>query len=143
MVIKIIGGILGLAVVGGAIALIVTNPNKGEYNEFAGQKLAQQIKTEGCPSLANAVKDLINIHVSGLDSQCRSFVDANRSQLKTFVADNTERKNYFLFSLYKTNLALNDFLPFVPRELAPRYYSESIGIFNSFYIYKTEERSNL
>ncbi len=142
MVMKVIGGFIGLTIVGTAVASIATNPGKPAYFQFAEDQLINQIKTEGCPRLTETVKELINVQISGLTSQCHSFVDVNRGQFKDFVINHTERQNYVMFSLYKTNLALSDFLPFVPKEIAPRYYSETVGIFNSFYIYKTEERQS-
>lgn len=125
---KRVGSVVGLGVLGLGVAMAVTNPGPNRYNEFAAQRLAEYLKTNACPQ-APAVLGGI------LAAQCVTLVDNNRPQLQQFIAANTQRQNFLLFSLYKTNLSLDGL-----ESIIPSYYFESVGLFQNFVTYKAERR---
>jgi hypothetical protein len=114
------GGVALLTGLGAA--MVATNPTPADYEQFATQQLVAYLDREVCLEAPVAFN---------LRQQCKSFLKANRSQLRTFIADNTSRRNFILFSLYSTELSVASFVP--------TYQVESVGIFDRFFIYQTTQ----
>lgn len=116
--------ILGIMVVGlGAIAFI-TNPGETEYEDYANATLTNHLKEKVCPQ---AIEDF-GVWLGG---QCNILVDTASPYLTKVIAQQTERQNFFLFSIYQADLPL-------PSPL-PTYHVETIGILGNFYIYQAQE----
>ncbi|WP_036480312.1 DUF4359 domain-containing protein [Myxosarcina sp. GI1] len=115
-----VGVILSIGL--GAIA-IATNPGQQEYREYAAQILNARLR-EFCRQSNNTVGEWLQPH-------CYNLVDTARPYLAATIDSNTLRHNFVLFSIYQTNLP-------VPTSVA-NYQVETLGIFNSFFIYKAEE----
>lgn len=106
-----------------AIALGVTNPGIKSYRAFAIESLTDYTKSNLC--LDQALGKF-------LQQQCAELVDAATPQMGQLIDGATERQNYLLFSIYKTNLEVSP--------LVPSFRFESIGLFNTFYLYRHERR---
>jgi hypothetical protein len=114
------------------VAMAVTNPNQESYNQYAAQRLAQYLQEEECVKIEDSLRDLCQL----LERE------QGQSLLRQLVSQNTERQNYFLFSIYKTNLSTRDVVPsFLSGLLALpslSYEFETVGLFSNFQIYRAE-----
>jgi hypothetical protein len=117
------GLILGI----GAIALGITNPDEQAYREFAATQLSLQLREQGC---AKIPKSLGNF----LQRQCEGVIEQMRPDLGKIIAENTQRKNFLLFSFYVTDLTL-------PTPL-PSYHFETLASLNHFWVLKAEEQKS-
>ena len=123
---RIVFGGLALGVLGLAGLMAVTNPNEAAFSEFA----LEQVKTQGCKEAPRIIRD-----------QCPRFVQENQAQVKKLIAQNTERRNYGVFSLYQTNLSTRSILPDLPIFLDfPAFHLETVGMVGNFYIYQAEKQ---
>jgi hypothetical protein len=121
-----IAGVIGIAVLALAGGMAVTNPGQATYEEFAVARLTKVLKEEACQKLG-----------FGLEEQCPEWVDDNQAEIKQFVAQNTQRQNFIIFSLYTTDLSVRSLLPSIPfLSSLPSYHFETVGAFQTFYTYK-------
>lgn len=111
--------LVGFVGVGALLAL--TNPKQSDYEKYATLQLKEYLTDNICEE------------AGFLQDQCRSLLETTRSQVEEIVARTTERKNFGVFSIYQTELSTS--LPF-----APSYEIETLGIFNTFHTYKSEQR---
>ncbi|MDX2239170.1 MAG: DUF4359 domain-containing protein [Leptolyngbyaceae cyanobacterium bins.302] len=100
--------------------MAVTNPSQAAYESYATQKVVNLLDRNVC---AEAPKSF------DLRKDCKSYLTANRSQIKEFIANNTQRQNFILFSVYTTDVSVASFLP--------DYRVESVGAFQQFHVYET------
>ncbi len=123
--------LLGL---GAAAALGVTNPGEAQYEDFAVAQARDYLKAEVCPEPLPLVG-------TSLADECIQFLgsEAAQPQLQGLISNNTERQNFLLFSLYKTDLAIESLLPFIPSGLVPSYEVKAVGVLKTFYIYSAEK----
>lgn len=111
--------VVGLVAVSG-IALALTNPGQAAYDEFATQKITDFVLQDVCQTpQSGALPDILG---SVLSEGCRAIATSRRAEIKSFVANNTQRQNFILFSLYTTEL--------------PTRSVKTVGIFNQFFIYQ-------
>ncbi|GAP94936.1 DUF4359 domain-containing protein [Leptolyngbya sp. NIES-2104] len=122
---QILLGVVGLAVLGIAGLMAATNPDEAAFGEFA----LEQVKTQGCKEAPQIIRQ-----------QCPQFVQENQAQVKKLIAQSTERQNYGLFSLYRTNLSTRSIIPDLPVFLdVPAFQLETVGMMGRFYIYQAEK----
>jgi Domain of unknown function (DUF4359) len=114
--------ILGIAVVGLGGAMAVTNPKESAYEEYATEQLTQYVDENVCAE------------AGFLKEQCTRLLESGRSKLQQEIAKQTQTQNWFIFTIYQTELSVS-FLPFVPS-----YHVETLGAFNSFHIYKIQKK---
>lgn len=108
-----------LSVTGGfflvfSTVLFLTNPNSTKYEQFATEALIRYTKENICPAKSANLEEAIKSQL------CNLMVDTGKGQIPKLIASNTQRGNYLLFSIYRTNLYI--------------YQFETIGIFNNFYV---------
>lgn len=115
----------GVILAGLGIAMAITNPGRNAYEAYAVEQLTNYLEREACTQAPQELGGL-------LQRLCSSLVRTGQPQLQQLVAQNTERQNYFLFSIYRTDLSVASFLP--------RYHFETVGAFQNFYTYEVEER---
>ena len=108
---------LGL-ILSGSI-LVITNPGQINYEEYASERLNIYLKQDVCPQIAHKLRN-----------PCRILVDFARPQLNSAIANQTQRTNFLLFSIYETDLSIPSALP--------DYHFETLGIFDKFYTYCAE-----
>ncbi|NES18304.1 MAG: DUF4359 domain-containing protein [Symploca sp. SIO3E6] len=126
-VLQVLAVLGGLALVGLGAAMAVTNPRQDGYDEYAVEKLSTYLKEEAC----SQVPKLPQVE-EFLQRQCKSLVDTARPQIKQVLSEKTERQNFLLFSIYRTDLNISPSLP--------AYHVETVGVFQKFYIYQLEEQ---
>ncbi|MBW4576694.1 MAG: DUF4359 domain-containing protein [Aphanothece sp. CMT-3BRIN-NPC111] len=129
-VITVVGGI---ALVGLGVAMTLTNPGQDVYEEYAAQLLTEYLQENICPK-APAILG------NSLQGQCRSLVDSSQSEIKQLISQGTQRQNFIVFSLYKTDLSINKVVPFLPSNLLPSYHAETVGALENFYTYQLEKQ---
>lgn len=129
---KLALAILAVAIAGLGVSMAVTNPKPEEYETYATKQLSRYLQQEG-----GSICDQIEVPdvLSGLvGDQCpkllSSILKNNQKQLKTIISKGTERQNFGVLSIYRTNLEVSDLLP--------RYEFETVGVFNRFFTYKAE-----
>ncbi|WP_193196745.1 DUF4359 domain-containing protein [Nostoc sp. MG11] len=118
-----VGAAAGLAALG--VTMAKTNPNQAEYEEYAVQRLAKYLKADVCKKTTNILENLINLN-------CEKLVDSVNPQMQEILARTTERQNYIIFSIYRTDLKLNSWIP--------SYRFETVGALNQFYTYTAQEQ---
>ncbi len=131
--------ILGGAVLAGlAGVLAITNPNRQTYEEFATEQLMIYAKQELCEDVS---QDLGGF----LSRSCETFVEVGRDPARQLIRQQTEQQNFGLFSIYKTDLSVDEFIPSdlisLIGETPPAYHVESVGILQQFIIYRIEEQN--
>jgi hypothetical protein len=116
-------GIATTAVLG--MTMTTTNPKQAEYEEYALEKLTTYLKTDFCQKTPNFLQNIIQVN-------CNQLVDSANPQIKDIIAATTTRKNYIVFSIYTTDLKVNN--------LIPGYTFQTVGAFDNFYTYKAEKQ---
>ena len=111
----------GALLLGLTSCLALTNPGQSDYEEYASKKLVFYVKSEVCSN--HRVSMFLNRY-------CQTLVDSSRIQLGHFLSQATQRQNFLLFSIYKTEI----FLP----GILPRYEVDTLGIMDKFYTYNSD-----
>jgi hypothetical protein len=128
-------GVLGLAALG--VAMTKTNPNQVEYEEYAVQRLTEYLNTNVCKKTPKFLENVIQFN-------CRQVVNSAQPQLREIIADSTERQDFIVFSIYRTDLNVNSLIPALRLDSVlpstPGYQFETLGAFNQFYTYKAEQQ---
>ncbi|MBE8991603.1 DUF4359 domain-containing protein [Nostoc sp. LEGE 12450] len=117
------GAAAGLAALG--MTMAKTNPSQVEYEEYAVQRLTEYLKTDVCKKTTNIIENLIHFN-------CDKLVDSANPQIQGIIARTTERQNFMIFSIYRTDLKINSWIP--------SYKFETVGAFDQFYTYTVEEQ---
>jgi len=117
------GAAAGLAAWG--VTMAKTNPSQVEYEEYAVQRLTKYLKTDVCKKSTNFIENLIHFN-------CDKLVDSANPQIQEIIARTTERQNYIIFSIYRTDLKINS--------LIPSYKFETVGALDQFYTYTAEKQ---
>ncbi|AFZ45966.1 hypothetical protein PCC7418_3862 [Halothece sp. PCC 7418] len=117
--------ISSIAVLGVGSAMAITNPRRQAYQTYAAEKMSVYIKEEVCADAPKTLGDF-------LERQCNKLVDSGQKPLQEMIAESTERHNYFLFSIYETNLSVMTGLP--------SYQFKTIGAFQNFWTYESQKQ---
>jgi hypothetical protein len=116
------GAAVGLAALG--VTMAKANPSQVEYEEYAVQRLTEYLKTDVCKKTTNFIENLIRFN-------CEKLVDSANPQIQEIIARTTERQNYIIFSIYRTDLKISSWIP--------SYKFETVGAFDQFYTYTAEK----
>jgi hypothetical protein len=117
-------GTLGIIVTGiGAIALI-TNPGEAGYRTYADDKIKTELKEQICTQVAEDLG-------VWLEGQCHILISTASPYLADTISQQTQRQNFYLFSIYQADLSL-------PAPL-PKYHVATIGIFGNYHTYQTKK----
>ncbi|MCC5637770.1 DUF4359 domain-containing protein [Nostoc sp. CHAB 5844] len=108
-----------------SVAMSTTNPTVDEYEEYAVNRLTQYLKIDVCKKTSKLIENLLN-------SSCEKLVDSTNPQIRELLVKTTERQNFLLFSIYRTDLTLGAWLP--------GYKFETVGAFHNFYTYSAEQQ---
>lgn len=112
-----------LAAVG--IGMAASNPAPEAYDDYATEQLTTYLKDNACTQAPNVLGEF-------LQTQCAALLEDNQEQIRRLIANNTDRQNWLLLSVYKTDLSISDLLP--------SYHFETIGVFGNLYTYKAEQQ---
>lgn len=121
--------IIGLAVSALAGGLWITNPPQSAYEQYAVDRMSTYLSRHVCADLPVGLGDL-------LKQQCNQILQANQSKLLEIVQANTQAQNYYLFSLYRTQMGVPTL------DMLPVYQIETLGIFNQFFTYKISQQGS-
>lgn len=125
---------LGVAILTGLlVSLAISNPSQSEYEEYAKKQLTEYLQQNVCPQAPKILG-------KSLKRECKRLVNSNQSEIKEFIAQGTERYNFILFSIYKTELSITKVSPFLPSDLLPSYHFGTLGVGHKFYIYQAEQQ---
>ncbi|MCP6757298.1 MAG: DUF4359 domain-containing protein [Fischerella sp. CENA71] len=128
-------GVFGLAAL--AVVMTQTNPNQVEYEEYATQRLTEYLNTNVCKKTPKFLENVIKFN-------CRQVVNSAQPQIREVIAESTERQDFIVFSIYRTNLNVNSLIPALRVDSVlpstPGYKFETLGAFDQFYTYKAEQQ---
>ncbi len=122
---QVVGCLTGVALVGVGVAMAIANPGQAAYNEYAAQQLTAYLEENACPQAPQVLGNL-------LQNQCVTLLRNNQAEIQQIIDSRTERQNFGILSIYKTNLSVS--------QLLPSYHFETVGVLQNFYIYKAEEQ---
>ncbi|MBD2496650.1 DUF4359 domain-containing protein [Nostoc sp. FACHB-280] len=108
-----------------SVAMSKTNPTSQEYEDYAVNQLTQYLKNDVCQKTSKLIESLLN-------SRCDKLVDSTNPQMRDLIRTTTERQDFMLFSVYRTDLTLGAWLP--------GYKFETVGAFHNFYTYRAEQQ---
>lgn len=119
--INAIAAVTGTVLVGLGVAMAVTNPGPESYHDYASQRLMEYAQANACDRLPIA------------RGSCVAAIGSVQSDIEDIIRRNTQRQNFILWSVYKTDLSL-------PLPLIPAYQFETVGAFQSFYTYEYKKQ---
>lgn len=125
----IFGGIT-IAGVGGV--LVVTNPDRVTYEQYATDQLTAYLKTEVCADAPSILGDLTGVS-DLLQQQCQALIQDNRTQIAALVASSTQQTDLWVLTIYQTTLQVPGI------EELPAWQFETVGIFQRFITYKAAQ----
>lgn len=118
MKVKAFLGLAGLGTL--AVVLIVTNPTQDRYNTFAADTLRNEVRSSFCQ--AQELDNILGSLGKALGNICEAALEEGtligENDLNDFIEDNTQRQNFWIFSLYTTEI--------------PAVQVRTLGIFNRF-----------
>jgi Domain of unknown function (DUF4359) len=113
----------GLATMGAQMAR--TNPSQIEYEQYATETLTEYLKGNVCTRTTNLLQTFVKFN-------CTEVVESSKPQMQAIINQTTERQDFLVFSLYRTELKVNSWLP--------SYRFETVGAFDQFYTYTAEQQ---
>ncbi len=130
--------LMGAAVLGVGVAMTITNPGQNAYEDYATEKLTELLNAEGAAACEEEVPDFLT-DVFG-ENMCEDLLgqvlNGGQGVIRQIVSNNTERENYWIFSIYKTDLSSPDLLA----DQIPSYEFETVGAFQNFFTYKADQQ---
>jgi Domain of unknown function (DUF4359) len=123
---KIAGYLLGTVLLGVGVAAAVTNPNQSAYEDYATARLTTYLQDNACTQAPSVLGNL-------LGDQCADLLENNQDEIRKFISSNTDRQNWVILSVYKTDLAIAD-------GILPSYHFETVGVFQQFFTYKADRQ---
>jgi hypothetical protein len=112
------------AVIALSVGMVGTNPSRAEYEEYATQRLSGYLKEQGCSKTPSLLDNLIKFN-------CTKLIDSASPQIKQIIKASTQKQDYLIFSVYRTELQINS--------LIPSYEFETVGALDNFFTYKAEK----
>ncbi len=122
----VIPGAIVLAIGAG---LAVTNPPPDRYASAAADYISNQLQTRTCQDAPGF-----------LQAACQATAGQLRPTIAQVVLRNTDRQDFYLFSIYRTKLDLRELVPPPLGNKLPSYEAESLGIGTQIITYRTETR---
>lgn len=116
-------GVAGLSLVG--VTMVKTNPSEAKYEQYAVRELSSYVKSNVCKKTPDILEKVIN-------TNCNKLVDEANPHIHDLIAATTDRHDFIVFSIYRTELKLNDWVP--------SYKFETVGAFDNFYTYNVEQK---
>jgi hypothetical protein len=116
-------GAASITVLGAIMAK--TNPNQVGYEKYAIEKLTTYLETDVCRKTPSFLENLIKVN-------CNEVLRSVAPQMKQLITTTTDRQDYMIFSIYRTQIKLDSWIP--------GYQFETVGALNQFYTYKAEQK---
>lgn len=127
----------GIAIGGLGVGMALTNPSPEEYEAFAVEQLKEIIKEEGCDKLPQELTGGIEIPESLgniLQNQCPNILEKASPILRQIIASNTQRQNFVVLSIYRTDFSRNPVAGYLPAD-----QFATLAGFKRFYIYNADK----
>jgi Domain of unknown function (DUF4359) len=121
--------LVGLVLVGLGVTMAVTNPSQASYEEYATQQLSAYLKDNTCADAGELLR-----------AGCNQLLNENQSEIQQLISANTERQNFGVVSVYKTDLSVGELLPSFLRSAVPSYHFETVGVLNGFHVVKAKKK---
>jgi hypothetical protein len=102
-----------------------TNPNQDAYEKYAVQKLTTYLKTDVCKKTPSFLEKLIKVN-------CEQMLESATPHIKELITTTTNRQDYIIFSIYRTEIKLDSWIP--------GYKFETVAALDQFYTYNAEEK---
>ncbi|NMG22517.1 DUF4359 domain-containing protein [Brasilonema bromeliae] len=116
-------GVVAVSVLG--MAMANTNPSQAKYEEYAVQRLSEYLKSNVCKKSQNPLENLIQMN-------CDKLLEAANPRMREIISISTEKQDFLIFSVYRTDLKLNDWVP--------SYKFETVGALENFYTYNAQKQ---
>lgn len=116
-----------------ALALGGSNPSPADYSRFAQDRISTYLREEGCPKLTSEMDRLglmAFLKPGSVGKNCALAVTLMQPQIRSWVLQNTRRRNFWLFSIYETDIDL-------PGPL-PHYHFATVGIATKLMTYEAQ-----
>jgi len=104
------------------VVTAVMNPSQAAYESYATKQVISLLDGNICKEAPKAFD---------LQRECKAQLVSKRSQIREFIASNTQQQNFVFFSIYTTDVYVSSFLP--------SYRVETIGAFQQFHIFDTSQ----
>lgn len=116
----------GFALIALAAAMGLSNPPLSAYERYATIRLTNYANDQLCVGLPAELQML-------LGDKCTELLQQHQELVAEMVRSQTQRNNYWFFSLYQTTLAL----PGLP--MLPQYQVRTVGIFGHFLTFQATQ----
>ena len=103
--------------------MAITNPKSDNYERYATAKLMDYASANFCGGLSGDLEAL-------LGDRCGEMLRLNQGALEAMIHNQTQRQNFWLFSLYQTTFAM----PGLP--MLPAYRVQTVGLLGRFFTYQ-------
>lgn len=123
---SIIAWIAAAGVAGLGVIMAKTNPSQSEYEDYAVEQLTGYLKTHVCEKTPDFLEDILKTK-----TKCEKFLASATPQMHEVIAAKTQKQDFIIFSIYRTDLKLSSWVP--------AYDFETVGAFKHFYTYKAEK----
>lgn len=110
-----------LGALGMGTLMTVTNPSRHAYNTYATEQASSYLQHQTCPKTSNYLGGILR-------EQCQELVDRGEPHIQQLVNLSTRRHNYWLFSIYETELSIMESLP--------SYRAKTVGFLGKFWTYE-------
>jgi hypothetical protein len=122
--------LLGIVIAAGATTgLALTNPDRADFQRFAGDRLTELIRKEFCRDDGLPMMLRLLIH------DCDGLVASQNSVFGRLALAHTVRRNFGIFSLYTTELGGQELLPNLR---LPRYRAVTLAGAGQFLMLRSE-----
>ncbi len=123
--------LLGVTIAAVGALAMVTNPGPEAHGQFAYGVASRYLQEDLC----NQDLPIVGRRFA---EQCKTLVATSevQGQLKDLLVKSSDRQNFGLFSLYHTQLSVQDLVPMIPQSLVPIYQVRAVGLFGQFFVYQ-------
>lgn len=123
--------LLGVVIAAGATTgLVLTNPDRTDFQHFAGERLTELIRRELCH------EDGLPMMLRLLIHDCDGLVASQSNVFARLALAHTVRRNFGIFSLYTTELGGQEVLPNLR---LPHYRAVTLAGAGHFVMLRTEQ----
>lgn len=116
-----------------AAGLVITNPGPAAFEDFAADRLVDQLTRDLCDEGGLPMLMRVVVH------DCPGLVRSQRTPLGAWARQGTIRRNFGLFSLYTTNLGGQQ----LAQWQIPRYQATTLAAAGRFVVIRTGRQQGL
>jgi Domain of unknown function (DUF4359) len=123
--------LLGVTIAAVTALAAVTNPGPEAHGQFAYGLASRYLQEDLC----NQDLPIVGRRFA---EDCKTLVATPevQGQIKDLLIKSSDRQNFGLFSLYQTQLSLQELVPMIPKSMVPPYRVEAVGLFGQFFVYQ-------